>query len=304
MLERARATENIEFLTPYVVDEFAGRRGRRARPSRSCATPRPARQRELPMCGAFIAIGHEPQSEIVQGIVETDENGYVVTEGKSTRTNVPGVFAAGDLVDHTYRQAVTAAGSGLSGRARRRVVPARQPAGADARRARRAPATSPRRSGRTRRRRPDARADRPRRRRRGEPFDDDWGDVEAVIRLDDRFGPEALAGLDAFSHLEVDLRLPPGRRGRGRARRAPPARQPRLAARRDLRPARQGPAEPARRVALRAAAASTGRPSWVRGLDAVDGTPVLDLKPWMAEFGPRGDVRQPAWASELMRGYW
>jgi tRNA (Thr-GGU) A37 N-methylase len=42
----------------------------------------------------------------------------------------------------------------------------------------------------------------------------------------------------------------------------------------------------------------------VRGLDAVDGTPVLDLKPWMAEFGPRGDVRQPAWASELMRGYW
>ena len=94
---------------------------------------------------------------------------------------------------------------------------------------------------------------------RGEPVDDDWGDVEAVIRLDDRFGPEALAGLDAFSHLEVVYAFH---------------------------------------------LVDEGRVLRVRGLDAVDGTPVLDIKPWMAEFGPRGETRQPAWASELMRGYW
>jgi thioredoxin reductase (NADPH) len=111
MLERAQSTENIEFLTPYVVDEFlAGESGAldRAR-LRNVET---GEERELPMSGAFIAVGHEPQSEIVDGIVGTDEDGYVATQGKSTRTDIPGVFAAGDLVDHTYRQAITAAGSG------------------------------------------------------------------------------------------------------------------------------------------------------------------------------------------------
>ena len=111
MLERARSTENIEFLTPYVVEEFvAGDAGvlahARLRHTETGET------RDLPISGAFVAVGHEPQSGIVRGIVDTDENGYVVTEGKSTRTRVPGMFAAGDLVDHTYRQAVTAAGSG------------------------------------------------------------------------------------------------------------------------------------------------------------------------------------------------
>jgi thioredoxin reductase (NADPH) len=111
MLERARNTENIEFLTPYVVEEFAaddtGVLG--IAKLRNTET---GEEKELPISGAFIAIGHEPQSGIVEGIVDTDENGYVVTEGKSTRTNRAGIFAAGDLVDHTYRQAITAAGSG------------------------------------------------------------------------------------------------------------------------------------------------------------------------------------------------
>jgi thioredoxin reductase (NADPH) len=113
MLERAREHENIEFLTPFVVDEFvAGEDGplEYAR-VRNVET---GEVRKLPMSGAFIAIGHVPQSKIVHGLVDTDEAGYVITEGKSTRTNVPGVFAAGDLVDHTYRQAVTAAGSGCT----------------------------------------------------------------------------------------------------------------------------------------------------------------------------------------------
>jgi thioredoxin reductase (NADPH) len=111
MLERARATENIEFKTPYTVDEFLPDEAGVLCKARLRNTET-GETEELPMAGAFIAIGHEPQSEIVRGIVETDAEGYVQTEGKSTRTNVPGVFGAGDLCDSTYRQAVTAAGSG------------------------------------------------------------------------------------------------------------------------------------------------------------------------------------------------
>jgi thioredoxin reductase (NADPH) len=111
MLERARAQENIEFLTPYVVREFvAGENG--ALGHAALLNTETGEQRELPVSGTFIAVGHEPQSELVRGQVDIDENGYVITQGSSTRTNRPGVFAAGDLVDHTYRQAITAAGSG------------------------------------------------------------------------------------------------------------------------------------------------------------------------------------------------
>jgi thioredoxin reductase (NADPH) len=100
-----------EFRAPYVVDEFlAGENGALCRARlRNTETDE---LRDLEISGAFIAIGHEPQSALVQGQIDVDENGYVITEERSTRTKLPGVFAAGDLVDHTYRQAITAAGSG------------------------------------------------------------------------------------------------------------------------------------------------------------------------------------------------
>ncbi len=111
MLERARAQENIEFLTPYRVEKFvAGESG--ALGHAVLVNTETGEHRELSVVGTFIAVGHEPQSELVADQIEVDENGYVVTDGHSTRTARPGVFAAGDLVDHTYRQAITAAGSG------------------------------------------------------------------------------------------------------------------------------------------------------------------------------------------------
>ena len=111
MLERARAIPNIEFMTPYTVDAFTGGENGSLAVARLRNTA-DGSTRDVDVIGAFIAIGHEPQSQLVEGQVETDPAGYVVTQGKSTLTGIPGVFAAGDLVDHTYRQAVTAAGSG------------------------------------------------------------------------------------------------------------------------------------------------------------------------------------------------
>jgi thioredoxin reductase (NADPH) len=111
MLDRARAIENIEWLTPYTIEEFAPGDDGSLRVARLRNTA-DGSTRELEIAGAFIAIGHEPQSQIVAGQVDTDQSGYVVVQGRGTLTNLSGVFAAGDLVDHTYRQAVTAAGSG------------------------------------------------------------------------------------------------------------------------------------------------------------------------------------------------
>jgi thioredoxin reductase (NADPH) len=111
MLERARAIDNIEFLTPYVVEAFLEGEGPFARIAR-LQNVETEEVRDEVIGGAFIAIGHEPQSALVAGQIDLDDEGYVLVDGRSTRTNRPGVFAAGDLVDHTYRQAVTAAGSG------------------------------------------------------------------------------------------------------------------------------------------------------------------------------------------------
>ncbi len=114
MLERAQAVDNIDFKTPYVPEEFvAGDDGRIA--SVRLRHSETGEVEELEVGGAFVAIGHEPRSELVADQVEVDENGYVKVQDGSTRTNLGGVFAVGDLVDHTYRQAITAAGTGCMG---------------------------------------------------------------------------------------------------------------------------------------------------------------------------------------------
>jgi thioredoxin reductase (NADPH) len=110
MLDRARSMDNIEWMTPYVVDELVA--GEQLLDTVRLRNVEDDSVEELAMDGAFIAIGHEPQSTLVEGQIDVDDEGYVHVDGRSTATNRPGVFASGDLVDHTYRQAVTAAGSG------------------------------------------------------------------------------------------------------------------------------------------------------------------------------------------------
>lgn len=139
---------------------------------------------------------------------------------------------------------------------------------------------------------------------RSEPVDDGWDTVAASVELDHRrFGPEALLGLDSFSHLEVvylldrvaDHEIEMGaRRPRGN-----PA-WPEVgifAQRARCRPNRIG-------TTICRILAIDGLNLRLRGLDAIDGTPVLDLKPWIPEFGPRGAVKRPSWCREVMAGYW
>ena len=114
MQDRARAQGNISFKTPYLAEEFiAGEDGKLARVRLRHAET--GETEDVEATGAFVAIGHYPRSELIVGQVDTDREGYVVTQAGSTRTNLAGVFAVGDLVDRTYRQAVTAAGTGCMG---------------------------------------------------------------------------------------------------------------------------------------------------------------------------------------------
>ncbi len=111
MADRAFANDKIEFAWNSEVSAIHGGDKLTGVTLRDTVT---GQTRELPVTGLFIAIGHDPRSELVKGQVDLDDEGYVLVEGRSTKTNLTGVFAAGDLVDHTYRQAVTAAGTGCA----------------------------------------------------------------------------------------------------------------------------------------------------------------------------------------------
>ena len=111
MAERAHANPKIRFAWTSAVDAIHGEDKLTGVTLRDTVT---GETRELPVTGLFVAIGHDPRNELVKGVVELDAEGYVLVEGRTTRTNIPGVFACGDLVDHTYRQAITAAGSGCA----------------------------------------------------------------------------------------------------------------------------------------------------------------------------------------------
>jgi thioredoxin reductase (NADPH) len=109
MQHRVNKTENIEVLYNTEIDEVLGTNvveGVRAINNKTRET------HDISVTGVFIAIGHTPNSNLFKGVLDMDETGYLITKGKTTKTNLPGVFAAGDIQDKEYRQAVTAAGTG------------------------------------------------------------------------------------------------------------------------------------------------------------------------------------------------
>lgn len=113
MQERVLNDPKIEVHWNSAVDEIIGETepNRRVTGVRLMDT-KTLEKRELPLAGVFVAIGHKPNTDLFRGILDMDENGYLIVEKGSTKTKIPGVFAAGDVADHIYRQAITAAGSG------------------------------------------------------------------------------------------------------------------------------------------------------------------------------------------------
>jgi thioredoxin reductase (NADPH) len=109
MQDRALANPKIEFRWNSVVEDVVGDTKLQAAHLRDTVT---GELNEIALTGLFVAIGHTPNTDLFKGQLEMDGNGYIITEGGSTRTSVEGVFAAGDVADHVYRQAITAAGTG------------------------------------------------------------------------------------------------------------------------------------------------------------------------------------------------
>jgi thioredoxin reductase (NADPH) len=113
MVDRARANDAIHFLTPYVVEDVLGVHEGKVTGVRLRHVDTDELH-DFPADGLFVAIGHDPTTSLFLDWLDHDDAGYLVTTGKTTETNIPGVFAAGDVQDHVYRQAVTAAGSGCA----------------------------------------------------------------------------------------------------------------------------------------------------------------------------------------------
>ena len=111
MVDRARSNDRIDFILDSVVEEVLGTENGSVT-GVLVRNVKTGEESELKADGLFVAIGHDPNTALFRGQLDMDDAGYIVTKGKSTETNIPGVFAAGDVQDHVYRQAVTAAGSG------------------------------------------------------------------------------------------------------------------------------------------------------------------------------------------------